>query len=283
MWDFIKKIFSEREGDVTVVVLDDQNPDGSSSFKLAALDIVKVVVLVFAVSVIITTVMFFATPLGSLYQQQQDQNIRGEVIDISERVMALQDSLEARDTQLRDMKEVLRTVPDTTFPVELTAEYVERSSIGGGRSFNDQSVYAFDMLSQNEIIFSSRLDRSPDFPSSFPIRGTMSQEYDTKKGHYGLDIAAQPGTEFQALADGVVMHTDWTINYGYVIYLQHSDGIITVYKHGSKVLKEQGDFVLKGDILGSVDDSGVLSSGSHLHLEVWKNGVPQDPMMYLIN
>jgi len=282
MWDFIKKIFSEREGDVTVVVLDDQNPDGSSSFKLAALDIVKVVVLVFVVSVAITTVMFFATPLGSLYQQQQDQNLRGEVIDISERVMSLQDSLEARDTQLRDMKEVLRTVPDTTFPVELTAEYAERST-RGGRNFNDQSVYAFDMLSQNEIIFSSRLDRSPDFPSSFPIRGTISQAYDTDKGHYGLDISAQPGTEFQALADGVVMHTDWTINYGYVIYLQHSDGIITVYKHGSNVLKEQGDFVLKGDILGSVDDSGVLSSGSHLHLEIWKNGVPQDPMMYLIN
>jgi len=56
-----------------------------------------------------------------------------------------------------------------------------------------------------------------------------------------------------------------------------------VYKHASKILKQQGDYVLKGDILGTVADTGVLSSGSHLHLEIWKNGIPQNPQMYLIN
>jgi len=282
MWDFIKKIFSEREGDVTVVVLDDQNPDGSSSFKLAALDIVKVVFLVFLISVTITTVIFFATPLGSLYQQQQDQSLRQDVVAVSERLITLQDSLNARDNQLRDMQQILRMVPDTTFDVESVSGM--QSAMGGNDFQQDGSnIYAFDMLSQNEIIFSGNLERSPDFPSAYPIRGTVSQGYSPETGHYGIDLAARPNTEFQSLADGVVMHTDWTINYGYVIYLQHSDGIITVYKHASRLLKKQGDFVLKGDILGMVDDTGVLSSGSHLHLEIWKNGVPQNPKMYLIN
>ncbi|MEX0661960.1 MAG: M23 family metallopeptidase [Balneolaceae bacterium] len=282
MWDFIKKIFSEREGDVTVVVLDDQNPDGSSSFKLAALDIVKMVFLVFLISVTITTIIFFATPLGSLYQQQQDQSLREDVISVSERLVSLQDSLNARDDQLRDMKQILRMTPDTTFNVEAV------SGVQSGVTDNDfrqdgSDIYAFDMLSQNEIIFSENLERSPDFPSALPIRGALSQDYNSETGHFGIDIAAQPKTEFQAIADGVVMQTDWTINYGYVIYLQHSNGIITVYKHGSRLLKKQGDFVLKGDILGMVDDTGVLSSGSHLHLEIWKNGVPQNPKMYLNN
>ncbi len=282
MWDFIKKIFSEREGDVTVVVLDDQNPDGSSSFKLAAMDIVKMVVLVFLISVTITTIIFFATPLGSLYQQQQDQSLRKDVIAVSERLISLQDSLNARDNQLRDMQQILRMVPDTTFRVENVS--VSQSGIERNSFRQDGSdLFAFDMLSQNEIIFSGNLERSPDFPSAFPIRGSLSQSFDPETGHYGIDIAAQSNTEFQALADGVVMHTDWTINYGYVIYLQHSNGIITVYKHGSRLLKKQGDFVLKGDILGMVDDTGVLSSGSHLHLEIWRNGVPQNPIMYLNN
>lgn len=282
MWDFIKKIFSEREGDVTVVVLDDQNPDGSSSFKLAALDIVKVVFLVFLISVTVTTIIFFATPLGSLYQQQQDQSLREDVIAVSERLMSLQDSLNARDNQLRDMKKVLRLVPDTSFNVETVSSFQSGTRENEFRR-DGNDVYAFDMLSQDEIIFSGNLERSPDFPSALPIRGSLSQGYDSNTGHFGIDFSAPPNTEFQAIADGVVMNTDWTINYGFVVYLQHSNGIITVYKHGSRLLKKQGDFVLKGDILGVVDDTGVLSSGSHLHLEIWKNGVPQNPKMYLNN
>lgn len=282
MWDFIKKIFSEREGDVTVVVLDDQNPDGSSSFKLEALDIVKVVFLVFLISVTVTTIIFFATPLGSLYQQQQDQSLREDVIAVSERLMSLQDSLNARDNQLRDMKKVLRLVPDTSFNVETVSSFQSGTRENEFRR-DGNDVYAFDMLSQDEIIFSGNLERSPDFPSALPIRGSLSQGYDSNTGHFGIDFSAPPNTEFQSIADGVVMNTDWTINYGFVVYLQHSNGIITVYKHGSRLLKKQGDFVLKGDILGVVDDTGVLSSGSHLHLEIWKNGVPQNPKMYLNN
>ena len=282
MWEFIRKIFSEREGDVTVVVLDDQNPDSSSTFKLAATDIVKMALLVMIVSVIITTIIFFATPLGSFYLHQQDENLRQEVFAISERIIALQDSLNARDQQLSSMRNVLRTVPDTSFAVEYFPSDQNGESEASG-FFSDQTFQAYNMLSQNEIILSGNLERIPDFPSAFPIRGTLSQGYSANTGHYGIDIAARPGTQFHALADGAVFHTDWTINYGHVLYLQHSDGIITVYKHGSRIFKEQGDFVLKGDILGEVADTGVLSSGSHLHLEIWKNGVPQDPMMYLIN
>lgn len=281
MWEFIRKIFSEREGDVTVVVLDDQDPDGSSSFKLAAQDIVKVTLFVVIVSVFLTTILFFATPLGSLYQRQQDESLRSEAIAISERLVSLRDSLEARDRQLNDMKEVLQTVPDTVFNVP-SANRVQQ--ISQGSEFREAPfLNAYDMLSQNEIIFSGALDRAPDFPANYPIRGTLSQGFEPDKGHYGIDIAARVNENFTALADGVVIHKDWTINYGHVIYLQHSDGIITVYKHASKILKQQGDFVLKGDILGTVADIGVLSSGSHLHLEIWKNGIPQNPVMYLIN
>ncbi|MEX0649235.1 MAG: M23 family metallopeptidase [Balneolaceae bacterium] len=282
MWDFLKKIFSEREGDVTVVVLDDQDPDGSASFKLQASDIIKIALLVGLVSVIITTVIFFATPLGSFYQHRQDENLRQEVISISERVMTLQDSLLARDSQLSDMKEVLRSASDTSFAIEGTGEFINTDfSLPSRRELS--TVNAFDMLSQNEIIFSGNLETNMDFPANYPIRGTLTQRYSADQGHYGLDIAASPGTEFRSLANGTVLSAGWTINYGYVIYIQHASGIISVYKHGSRLLKQQGDFVLKGDILGSIGDRGVVSSGSHLHLEIWKNGVPQDPDMYLIN
>lgn len=279
MWDFLKKIFSEREGDVTVVVLDDQNPDGSSSFNLAAQDIIKVTLFVIILSVLITTVIFFATPLGSLYQQQQDQSIRNEAIAISERLMVLQDSLLARDRQLTDLKKVLQNVPDTSFSVDgpITDSGSRRTNL----ERNYQFINAYEMLSQDQIIFSESLERAPDFPANLPLDGTISQMFDSNKGHFGIDIAAPTNTNFTSIADGVVTYAEWTINYGYVIHLQHSNGITSVYKHGSSLLKQQGDYVLKGDVLGTIADTGVLSSGSHLHLEIWKNGIPQNPEMYI--
>lgn len=282
MWDFIKKIFSEREGDVTVVVLDEDDPNGSSSFKLRAIDIIKMTLLVMVTSISVTIVMFFATPLGSLYQHQQDEALRENVIEISERVSSLQDSLYARDIQLRDMREVLRTSRDTLFDVQYSNEFsgMENNQFNFGTS---TTLNAYEMLSQNEIIHSGRISGIPDFPANLPLQGTLTQGYSPDLGHYGLDIAARPGTEFLALADGTVLDEGWTINYGYVIYVQHANGIMSVYKHGSKIFKAKGDFVLKGDILGTIGDRGVLSSGSHLHLEIWKNGVPQNPNMYLIN
>ncbi|MFU8812256.1 MAG: M23 family metallopeptidase [Balneolaceae bacterium] len=282
MWDFLKKLFSEREGDVTVIVLDEQDPDGSNTFRLAASDVVKLGVVIVIISVVFTTVLFFATPIGSLYQQRQDQQLRTDIISITERVQALQDSLHARDVQLQDMQTILRTVPDTTFPTIRRTVFEPSSGelpIGVGMV----DVQTHEMLSRNEIIFSERLERAPDFPAPIPVQGRISQEFSFDTGHLGLDIAARSGSVFTALADGVVVHAGWTINYGYVLHLQHADGLLSVYKHGSKLLKQQGDFVLKGDILGEVGDRGVLSRGSHLHLEIWRNGVPQNPRMYLIN
>lgn len=282
MWDFLRKIFSERDGDVTVVVIDEQDPNGSSSFKLRAADIVKLALLVVLISVTITIIMFFATPLGSLYQHQQDASLRRSVLEISDRVTALQDSLEARDSQLANMREVLRTSRDTVFTINtntLLASDNDEVPVVEGRN----SVQSYEMLSQNELILSGKLGAVPDFPANPPLEGTLTQGYDAEVGHYGLDIAARPGTEFRVVADGTVVDHGWSINYGYIVYVQHADGIMSVYKHGARLSKQKGDFVLKGDILGVIGDAGVMSSGSHLHLEIWKNGVPQNPSMYLLN
>lgn len=281
MWEFLKKIFSEKEGEVTVVVLDEQDPDASSTYKLKSFDVVKSLVIVAILSIIFTIGFFFITPLSTIYQNQIDDRFRDEVIAINQRVEALQDSLYAREIQLNDLKSFLRTVPDTNFAV--SSDFVSPGNSSNENNWRDQvSVPTFTMLNENQIISSAQLAGIPDFPSIFPIDGTLTQEFSTENSHFGIDLAAEHNSEFRSIADGSVVNTGWTINYGYVIYVQHSGGIMSVYKHGSRLLKQQGDVVLKGDLLGLIGNSGVLSSGSHLHLEIWKNGVPQNPLMYLI-
>lgn len=280
MWQFLKKILSEKEGDVTVIVLDENDPDAAKTFKLKSFDVIFLLVSITMAAIIFTIAIFYATPLSSIYQQRLDDRFRDQVIEISERVTALQDSLYAREVQLNDLKGFVRTVPDTLFEVEqrplLNYIYDDRSFFSDGGSAN-----TYEMLTRHEIISSSRLERDSEFPAPFPINGSISQRFSIETGHYGIDIVAETNSEFRAIADGVVVSAIWTINYGYVLYIQHANGMMSVYKHGARLLKDQGDFVLQGDILGLVGDRGVLSSGSHLHLELWKDGTPQNPLMLL--
>lgn len=283
MWDFLKKIFSKRDGDVTVVVLDENEPEQSSSFRFQPSDMVKMVVLVVVISVLLTTLLFFVTPLGSVYQQQQDERLRQDVMTVTEQVMALRDSLNARDNQLTDLKRILVETPDTAFQPRF---FVGDKSIAGQVSpapeFDSLEMYAYEMFSRKEVMTSDILRDAPVFPAAYPVEGTMTQEFEPSDDHFGIDIAAREQSEFKAIADGTVLSAGWTVNYGYVVYLQHGDGYMSVYKHGAKLFVRENDVVLRGDLMGTVGDKGALSFGSHLHLEIWKNGVVQDPQMYLI-
>ncbi|HLR76854.1 MAG TPA: M23 family metallopeptidase, partial [Balneolaceae bacterium] len=137
-------------------------------------------------------------------------------------------------------------------------------------------------LTGNMISVSSLLKNPLQFPVEWPVKGTLTREYNKENGHFGIDIAANKGTDFHAIADGVVIGKSWSLNYGYVLYIQHGKGIITVYKHASAIIPEIGALILKGDILGHVGNTGVISSGPHLHMEIWANGLPQNPLHYLI-
>lgn len=280
MWDFLKRLFSESDGDLTVVVLDENNPDLANHFKLRSRDGIFVVLVIFVAAIMVSAILFFLTPLSAIYQERVDEKFRDEVVAINERVIALQDSLLAREVQLDDLKSFVRSVPDTTFDVD---SRLFQGFQGGSRDFfmpADQ-LYSYNMLTRHEVMYLLQTERSEDFPSFFPINGHVSQGFSIDIGHFGIDIAATENSEFRVIADGTVLGTLWTINYGYVIIVQHSGGITSLYKHASKLYKEKGELVLKGDLLGVIGDRGIMSSGSHLHLEIWKNGVPQDPLLYL--
>jgi len=281
MWKFLKKIFSEKEREVTVLILDENDPDSSDSFSISSSQIVKLATLIVVISVTATTLLFFITPLGSLYQQRQDAGIIQEIEKVAGRLDALQDSLDARDQQLKDLKLILRINSDTTFTTD-------NRLIGNQTDFNSEADFmsvsgnTSGSISGASLITAGMLRDAPQFPAPFPLEGELTQTFSAADKHYGIDIAAKSGKRFTSIADGSVIKAGWTINFGYVVYVQHSGGIVTVYKHGSKLFKQEGDIVLKGDRLGEIGDRGILSSGSHLHLEIWKNGVSQDPLMYLI-
>lgn len=116
-----------------------------------------------------------------------------------------------------------------------------------------------------------------------PVKGIISGKYDVRTKHFGTDIVTKPKAIVSAALDGTVIFTGWTMETGFVIEVQHSNNIVSVYKHNSSLLKETGDLVRAGEAISIVGDSGELyTSGPHLHFEIWYKGRSLDPDKHII-
>jgi murein DD-endopeptidase MepM/ murein hydrolase activator NlpD len=116
-----------------------------------------------------------------------------------------------------------------------------------------------------------------------PVKGIVSGKFDPPAKHFGTDIVTRPKSPVDAALDGTVIFTGWTMETGFVIEVQHSNNIVSVYKHNAALLKETGDMVRTGEAIAVVGDSGELyTSGPHLHFEIWYKGRPLDPEKHII-
>lgn len=283
MFEFLKQLFHHQYRKLTFVIFDDNEPESSTSYHFKPAKLWGLFYGSLAGVMLLTLLVMMFTPLGGLLYNLEDAALRNRVIEISKRVRALQDSLQLRDAQLAEIQQVIAIGSDTTFPVDMDFTSFPEVSPQKKWELNSFSkVSTSGMLSGNEIIFSNVFKSVPEFPSDYPAEGTFTRGFNAANGHYGIDIATNKGASFKAIADGTVINQNWTVNFGFVIHVQHNNGIVTVYKHATSLAKSIGDIVLEGDILGTIGDVGVLSSGPHLHFEIWKNGVPQNPKKYLI-
>jgi murein DD-endopeptidase MepM/ murein hydrolase activator NlpD len=121
------------------------------------------------------------------------------------------------------------------------------------------------------------------FPAILPARGYITRGFGSEANHYGLDIAAKTGSIVSAAADGTVLFAGWTPDDGYLMVLVHAGGFVTIYKHNQSLLRPANARVRRGDPIALLGDSGRTSLGPHLHFEIWKDGSPVDPSLYVMN
>ena len=281
---FLKKLYEQRFKDITVLLLDDSNPSDDNAYTIRPNRLLYISGIFFLLISAIFTILFIFTPLRVFLFIADDEYMRDEIEAITEKVVRVQDSLVIRDQQLSEMKNIIQLSLDTTFKTDERFNRVFETGIiyNDAFSFGNNPASIANRINYSGLAFSNTLNAIDDFPSSYPVKGIKSRDYDPQNFHFGLDIATSNNEVISSIADGTVVSASWTINHGYVLTIQHAASILSVYKHCASVTKKSGDIVLKGDIIGIVGDVGLSSSGPHLHLEIWKDGVPQDPTLYLI-
>ena len=173
--------------------------------------------------------------------------LRGDPNQTTQRLQ--QDSLIQND--LKDTQ-IVSTIPQDS----ILRVYVENQD-----KFN---------LTRNQLLIDSKRYYSP-------VKGVVTDGFDIEKNHFAVDVSVDLGTPVKAILAGTVLFSEWSVETGHVILLDHGENLISVYKHNSKILKSQNESVQAGEVIAFSGEEGALSSGPHLHLEIWKNGLPIDP------
>ena len=143
---------------------------------------------------------------------------------------------------------------------------------------DDREKYDISIFSSN-----NRLEEKLNGVLFFsPLKGEVTNQFHLEKGHYGVDVIASNNEAVKAILNGTVVYSDWSPENGHVIHIQHAQNLVSIYKHNSFLLKKTGDLIKAGDAIAIVGNSGELSTGPHLHFELWHNGIPLDPEKFVV-
>ena len=174
-----------------------------------------------------------------------------------------------------------RTHPRDVEPIEAEdSGYIgsKENITGSAEPYGDYDVAAGSYKS----VLTSHEEFRGGFPLLAPTGGIVTQGFDPSHRHFGIDYAVKRGTAVYASTDGYVVFSGLTYDDGNMIILSHGGGYLTLYKHNQLLFMSSHVFVKRGELIAQSGSTGQTSSGPHLHFEVWKDGLPQDPQEYLL-
>lgn len=282
---FLKKLRNQYR----FAVFNEQTYEELFVFRLSRLNAVTIFGGLGIVLIVLVTLLIAFTSLREYIPGYPDANQRLLIVRNTQRVDSLIIEIDKRDRFINSFQAILRGEdPDS---IASNEEFPEISSqptadMNFTRSLED-SIFRARVEKEERFNLSVRDERKTKvvaLENTFffsPLKGIIVNGFGETKNHYGVDVLAATGTHVSAIMDGMVVFSGWTVETGYVIQIQHPNNIISIYKHNQNLLKEVGQMVKAGEAIARVGNSGELTSGPHLHFELWFNGTPLNPAEYI--
>ena len=242
-----------------------------------------VIVLFFVASVItITSLLVAYTSIRELIPGFPSEAVRDMVVKNAILTDSLEQQIKLRDDYFEQIRTILGgEVPEDNY--EFSDTFIHPSAI-------EPNIYSHDSIFAQNLL-EERLDLSVGMEEKdvnldnihffTPLQGVISGKFDKLTNHFGTDIVGLPSARISAVLSGTVIFSGWTLDTGYVIYIQHDNNFISAYKHNSEVLKKMGEQVVAGEVIAFMGDSGDFTTGPHLHFELWFRGIPLNPEDYI--
>lgn len=283
------KILQRLRNKYRLVIIDDDSLEEKISFRLSRMNVFVGIGLVCILLIIITTFIIAFTPLREYipgYGSYKSDRLLRELVLKSD---SLEQNLEDKDLYIQNIKNIMegKEMADS-FPVKTDSSSADYSNIVFTKSKED-SLLRIEMEQQDRYNLMATSESDASSVSSIlnvffftPLKGIITSNYDPSTDHYGIDIVAEKDAAIKAALDGTVIFSGWTLKTGNTIAIQHTDNLVSVYKHNSALLKKEGDFVKAGEAIAIIGESGELTTGPHLHFELWYDGNAINPKDYMV-
>ena len=234
-----------------------------------------------------TSALISFTNLREFIPGYPDVTMRRDILMNAIRLDSLENEIGLRDKFIDNMVSIVsgNAPADRVVSMDTTKNYSGIKFVNSPEEINLRSQIESDDM-YNLTLGTRPLETNVSLASIHffpPVQGSVSGKYDVRIKHYGTDIVTKSKAVVAAALNGTVIFTGWTMETGYVIEVQHTNNLITVYKHNESLLKETGDVVKAGEAISVVGDSGEMyTSGPHLHFEIWYKGNALDPEKYIL-
>ncbi len=277
-----KKIKNKLLNKYRLVVLNEDTFEERFTFKLNRLNVFVFSIVSTIILIAITTIIIAFTPLREYIPGYSSTSLRKKATQLTYKTDSLQQVIAINEQYLTSIKKVLTgDVSTVDFNKDSIIEAAEKENYE-----IDFSPSKEDTLLREKVLLEDKYNPlATNSEVSFvlfpPVKGTISEGFNIKEKHFAIDIVTIKDAPVKATADGTIIFSEWTSDTGYVIIIDHSNNFLSVYKHNALLTKEQGELVKAGEVIALSGNTGELSTGPHLHFELWSDGYPINPSNFI--
>lgn len=274
-----KKLFTKNR----LVILNEDTFEEIFSLRLTLMNVFVVATVGALLIIFITTYIIAFTPLREFIPGYASSKLKKDATELALKSDSLNNAFKKNDAYINSIKRILTGDLDY-------AKFNKDSIIATATkavSENEFKPSKADLKLRDEV---EREDKYNLFEKAKPkvstvlfppVKGIITEKFNPKDKHYAVDIALAKNTPIKSILSGKVIFADWTPNTGNVVIIRHNSGFISVYKHVASLNVSQGDAVKIGEVIALAGSTGQESTGVHLHFELWKDGYPIDPSIFI--
>lgn len=264
-----------------LVVLNEDTFEERFSFKLNRLNVFVLTGVSAIGLILLTTILIAFTPLREYIPGYSSSKLKKQASELVYKVDSLEQQLAINDAYIDNIREVLTgKIKEININKDSVIKQMKVEEVNLQPSVED-SIFRAEVEREDRFSVFQQATKKADLVFSTPVKGNITDTYNPKEKHYAIDIAVTKDTPVKAAADGTVIFTGFTAETGFVIILEHAKNFISVYKHNATLHKEQGDLVKSGEVISSAGSTGTLTTGPHLHFELWNDGYPVNPRNFI--
>ncbi len=267
------------------VVLNSETFEERLAFNMSRLNVFLLTCVSLTLLIGGTTLIIAFSPLREYIPGYTSTNIRRQMVNLNQLSDSLKIKLDSRERYLQNIRNIIEGVPVDTTNFYVPENIIVQNDGEVGRVYEDSMLRERIESEDRFNFFSSESSENLTLEKLLffkPVDGLVTQSFNADEKHYGVDVVSKENELIKSTLDGIVVFSSWTSGTGNVIAIQHANNFVSIYKHNSALLKQQGETVTVGESIAIIGNSGKWSSGPHLHFELWHNNQAVNPENYIL-